>query len=221
MKIIAHRGASQYAPENSLAAFQLALTHPIAGIEFDVHYINGRALVIHDQTLTRTHQLNIPISALTAEQLMTYEIPNLEQVLTVVSSHHLSINIEVKSVDDNTLFIRHLLDLQQRRLIHSDTVLSSFNHCLLDTYQKAGINTQYGGLIAHLPKDLAQYAVLGRFDIVATAQDMVSPELIADAHRLGKQVWVYTVNDFATAQRLAQWQVDAIFSNDTLMMQPS
>ena len=199
MKIIAHRGASQYAPENSLAAFQLALTHPIAGIEFDVHYINGRALVIHDQTLTRTHQLNIPISALTAEQLMTYEIPTLEQVLTVVSSHHLSINIEVKSVDDNTLF----------------------NHCLLDTYQKAGINTQYGGLIAHLPKDLAQYAVLGRFDIVATAQDMVSPELIADAHRLGKQVWVYTVNDFATAQRLAQWQVDAIFSNDTLMMQPS
>ena len=221
MKIIAHRGASQYAPENSFAAFKLALSHSIAGIEFDVHYSNGQALVIHDETLARTHKLNIAISALSPEQVLTYEIPTLEQVLTLLTSKRLLVNVEVKSVDNNTLFTQHLLDLQQRGLINSDTVLSSFNHCLLDAYQHAGLDTQYGGLIAHLPKDLAQYAVAGKFDIVAIAQDIVSPELVADAHRLGKRVWVYTVNDLVTAQRLADWQVDAIFSNDTLMMQPS
>ena len=171
MKIIAHRGASQYAQENSFDAFHIALTHPIAGIEFDVHFINGQAIVIHDESMVRTHNIGLSLS-----------------------------------------------DLQQRGLINSDTVLSSFNHRLLDDYQKAGLNTQYGGLIAHLPKDLAQYAVAGGFDIVAIDKDMVTPELVADAHRLDKQVWVYTVNDIEVAQRLANWKVDAIFSNDTLIM---
>lgn len=217
MKIIAHRGASQYAQENSFEAFHIALTHPIAGIEFDVHFINEQAVVMHDESMVRTHNIGLTLADLTPELINEHLIPTLEQVLNLINNECIC-NIEVKSVDDNELFTQHLLDLQQRGLINSDTVLSSFNHRLLDAYQKAGLNTQYGGLIAHLPKDLAQYAVSGEFDIVAIDKDMVTPELVADAHRLDKQVWVYTVNDIEVAQRLAQWKVDAIFSNDTLIM---
>lgn len=220
MNIIAHRGASYYAPENSLSAFQLALEHAVSGIEFDVHYCHGQALVIHDVDLQRTHNHPAHISTLTPKQLSEYQIPTLEQVVTLIGTECI-INIEVKSVDDNTGFIQHLLDLQTRKLIHSNTVISSFNHCLLDQYQVAGVNTQYAGLIAHLPKDLAQFAVTGGFDIIAIAADVVNQAMIINAHHLGKKVWVYTVDDPAKAAHLRLWQVDAIFSNDTLKMQQS
>ena len=70
-------------------------------------------------------------------------------------------------------------------------------------------------MIGHLPKDLAQYAVSGNFDIVAVASDIVSKALVDDAHANGKRVWVYTVDDLEEAKIFAQWQVDAIFTNQT------
>jgi len=54
-RIIAHRGASGYAPENTMAAFRLALEMGVTEIETDVHFSRDRHLVLlHDHTLDRT-----------------------------------------------------------------------------------------------------------------------------------------------------------------------
>ena len=70
--VIAHRGASGYAPENTLVAFQLAVDQGADALEFDVHiYIDGVPVVIHDPTLDRTTErsgavASLPYSAIRA-----------------------------------------------------------------------------------------------------------------------------------------------------------
>jgi glycerophosphoryl diester phosphodiesterase len=70
MHIIAHRGASALAPENTLAAFSLAIDEGADGIEFDVRLSkDGVPVVIHDATLLRTAGINEPVASMTAEEL--------------------------------------------------------------------------------------------------------------------------------------------------------
>jgi glycerophosphoryl diester phosphodiesterase len=73
--IIAHRGSSAWAPENSLAAFRLAMEQGADGIEFDVRLSkDGQAVVIHDSTLERTARKPIRVDALTAKELGKIDI---------------------------------------------------------------------------------------------------------------------------------------------------
>ncbi|MEP6848445.1 MAG: glycerophosphodiester phosphodiesterase family protein [Acidobacteriota bacterium] len=68
--IVAHRGASALAPENTLAAFRMAIDVRAEGIEFDVRLSrDGRPVVIHDSTLERTGRKAVSVSSLTAEEL--------------------------------------------------------------------------------------------------------------------------------------------------------
>lgn len=73
--IIAHRGASELAPENSLAAFRRAVADGAEGIEFDVRLTkDGETVVFHDATLARlTHRKNL-VSSLTLEELQTIDV---------------------------------------------------------------------------------------------------------------------------------------------------
>lgn len=68
--IVGHRGASAQAPENTLAAFKLAIDQDAEGLEFDVRLAKDRVpVVIHDETLVRTGQLKALVSELTSKQL--------------------------------------------------------------------------------------------------------------------------------------------------------
>ena len=214
MQIIAHRGASTLALENSSKAFEIALAQGVYGIEFDVHFVNGQALILHDTNLMRTHHVNIPIHKLRPKHLTEYQILTLHELLTLINNQCL-VNIELKSTDNLSELITSLQELWATGLIDANTVISSFDHCLLDACQHALPDCQFGGLIGHLPKDLAQYAVSGNFDIVAVASDIVNKALVDDAHANGKRVWVYTVDDLEEAKIFARWQVDAIFTNQT------
>ncbi|MCI0545666.1 MAG: glycerophosphodiester phosphodiesterase, partial [Candidatus Rokubacteria bacterium] len=68
--VIAHRGASEEAPENTIAAFELALALGADGLEVDVHLSkDDQPVVIHDFTLERTTDGAGPVRALTAREL--------------------------------------------------------------------------------------------------------------------------------------------------------
>ena len=109
-KVFAHRGASQYAPENTLEAFRLAMEQGAEGIELDVHLsADGELVVIHDETLERTtngtglvkdHTL-AQLQALRADNHMegfeAARIPTLRQVLELVRPGDMQVNIELKT----------------------------------------------------------------------------------------------------------------------------
>lgn len=109
VEIIAHRGASGYAPENSLAAFQLAMEMKADIIELDVHMSkDGEAIVIHDATLDRTTSGKGAVSAYSAKELVQLDngswfhekfgkerVPTLHQVLNMISGRNVML-IEIK-----------------------------------------------------------------------------------------------------------------------------
>ena len=65
--VIAHRGASSYAPENTFAAFDLAIRMSVSHLELDVHStVDDHVVVIHDDTLGRTHHRRVAVLPLHA-----------------------------------------------------------------------------------------------------------------------------------------------------------
>lgn len=149
-KVFAHRGASQYAPENTLEAFRLAMEQGAEGIELDVHLsADGELVVIHDETLERTtngtglvkeHTL-AQLQALRAdnhmEEFEAAHIPTLRQVLELVRPGDMQVNIELKTgilwyegIEEKTLELVKELGMQDR------VVYSSFNHYSIEEVRR-------------------------------------------------------------------------------------
>lgn len=110
MKIWGHRGASAYAPENTLASFHLAHEMGAEGVECDVQFTKDKELVvIHDSTLLRTAGVNANLCDLTLSELKQYDfsynmeayrgekIPTLEELLYLGKEEGFDVNIELKT----------------------------------------------------------------------------------------------------------------------------
>ena len=110
VKIFAHRGASAYAPENTLEAFRLAMEQGADGIELDVQMTkDGELVVIHDETIDRVSNGNGAVRDYTLEELKQFsvsnhfeqypdvKIPTLREVLELVKPGTMEINIELKT----------------------------------------------------------------------------------------------------------------------------
>lgn len=134
MKIIAHRGASFYAPENTMSAFKLAMENGVDGIEMDVHVTkDGRIVVIHDDTTGRTGTHNLEIKSNDYKTLKKVdvgswfdrkyqgeEIPLLDNLVKEIPSSF-ELYIEIKSEIDTlpiyyNFFCNHK-DLKNRSVI--------------------------------------------------------------------------------------------------------
>ena len=104
--MLGHRGARHAAPENTLAAFELARREGADGIELDVRLDgSGKVIVLHDPTLTRVtggadsrHAEDIPSAELARLDLGSGErVPLLADVLTWAKEHGQRVNVELKS----------------------------------------------------------------------------------------------------------------------------
>ena len=108
--IWAHRGASAYAPENSMEAFKMAHEIGADGIELDVHLTkDGHLVVAHDETIDRCSNGSGLIIDKTLSELLSFDfsnnkenfsdirIPTLEQVLDFIKQTNMVLNIEIKN----------------------------------------------------------------------------------------------------------------------------
>ncbi|GGD89724.1 glycerophosphodiester phosphodiesterase [Paenibacillus nasutitermitis] len=141
--IVAHRGCSGDAPENTIAAFKLALAQPeISNIELDVHLSkDGVPVVIHDHTLDRTTNGKGPVQAYTLEELRKLDaggwfaaeftgeqIPTLEEVLELVKGR-CRLHVELKTMGNEYVGLEaKVIDCIHRHGMQEEVVLSSFDH---------------------------------------------------------------------------------------------
>lgn len=145
-KVLAHRGASAYAPENTMPAFELAHSMGADGIELDVHLTkDGKVVVIHDDTINRTSGSNGLVSEFTYEELLTFDfsngkegfsnvkIPLLEEVYEFTSKNNMFVNVEVKdsTFTNKFVIIDELLQLEKKYEMSENVAYSSFNHYIL------------------------------------------------------------------------------------------
>jgi len=140
--IYAHRGASGYAPENTLEAFRLAAQMGADGIELDVHLSkDGHLMVIHDAKLDRTTNGSGFVQDYTLEQLKTLDasngmaafsgakIPTLGEVYDLLKDTSLLINVEIKTDEHFYEGIEEkCLALAREKGMEDRIIYSSFNH---------------------------------------------------------------------------------------------
>jgi glycerophosphoryl diester phosphodiesterase len=217
MRVIAHRGASADAPENTLEAFAQAITQGADGVELDAQVCgSGEVVVCHDEHLTRLAGLDwevarTPYGTLREADVGTRlghapaKIPLLEEVLELLP-RSMEVNVELKcdTVRDRGL-ARKVCELVRRRNDEGRVVLSSFNALCLWRAARAAPTLRRGYLIdparpfwLHgklLPPRLGNYSVHPH-------HGAVTPERVARWKAQGLEVATWTVNDEALARRL-------------------
>ena len=232
--MIAHRGISAKAPENTLAAFQLAVNTPgIDMVELDVRLSRDeQVIVLHDRTLQRTTTGNGAARAYMLDELKQFDagswfhprfaaerIPALREVLELVHDR-CWVDIEIKS----DLFHREPEGLLERRVIETvkecgvtDRVMySSFDHHLIASLKRMEPNA-ITAVIYRIYRDFGRMPskLLRRADatvFVCAKHDLTRP-MVRDAREHGIPMYVYTLNSVADVQKILSVGVQGIVSD--------
>ncbi|EHA1066851.1 glycerophosphodiester phosphodiesterase [Aeromonas hydrophila] len=219
MQIIAHRGASGLAPENTLKAIRLALALGAGAIEIDVQLADGELWVFHDRRLERCTDGSGVLTAQSRAYLASLDagegegIPTLWQVMEAIAGQA-ELHIELKGAKTADEVAR-LTRRAEAELGFGPTqwVVSSFHHPELARFAALRPDIRLGALTSTIPLTLAKFAAeLGAWSLNCDV-DFVDQALVQDAHDRGLKVLVYTVDDPADQAMLAAIGVDGIFTN--------
>ncbi|WP_367606059.1 glycerophosphodiester phosphodiesterase [Legionella sp. W05-934-2] len=228
--LIAHRGASGYAPENTIAAFDKALALGCLMIEFDVMLSqDGEPFVFHDDKLKRTTNGRGEIGQVTAEYLQSLDagkwfhrqfkgekIPHLKDALKWLSLTNMKANIEIKpypgTTEETTMVV---LTHINRHWPHNRSLplVSSFDYEALLCARSISPELPLG-LLMHEWDDnwqqkadyLSAYSVHLHYKIATRAH-------VTSIKEKGYAVAVYTVNRKRLANKLLSWGVDGLFTD--------
>lgn len=232
--VVAHRGASAYAPENTLAAFRLAVEQGADAVELDAKLTrDGEVIVIHDQTVNRTTGGTGVVREMTLAQLKALDagalfdpkytgepVPTLEEVFQAVGGK-VVINVEITNYTSPTDALPdRIVDLIRKYRLEEWILFSSFHPLnLLRVRRKlpavpAALLTQAGPAGRLLRGGLGRVFSPHWFHPYYTD---VSAESLAQEHRRGRKVNVWTVNAAEDIRRLSRWGIDGIITDDPLL----
>jgi glycerophosphoryl diester phosphodiesterase len=230
--LFAHRGASAHAPENTLAAFDLALRHEADAFELDAKLsADGQVVVIHDQTVERTTDGKGDVRYMTLAALQELDagsffdiafrgehIPTLAQVFETFG-HKTYINVELTnyaSPDDD--LPDRVVDLVKHNRLEKRVLFSSFNPRALLKVKRLIPDVPVGLLALPGRRGWWARSWLGRivvpYDALHPESSDVTAGLVTSVHHRGHRVNVWTVNQPEEMQRLFALGVDGIFTDD-------
>lgn len=210
MKIIAHRGASAFCRENTLAAFKRAVEMGADFIETDVQRSKDGVLVLyHDYTLKDGRALK----DLSFLELKKYKIPRVLDLLKLAPAR-VKLNLEIKN--DNNLYPSLELDLlrllnQSKYARKERILLSSFDLSCLKRVRLLDEKIKIGRLARKF--NLKEILALNCVSLHISVK-RINKKITDACHKNGLKVFVYTVNDIKTAQTLKKMKVDAVFSDN-------
>jgi glycerophosphoryl diester phosphodiesterase len=230
--IIAHRGASGAAPENTAAAFLAALEQGADMVEFDVRWsADGVPVVLHDPTLDRTTDGRGEVAALPAATLRTLDAGSWfaprfrgERVLTLAEAlailgARLRLNIELcGDTPPPTGFAARLLRLVEEARLPEPPLFSSFDFALLQALRAERPGARVAPLFRTTGEGTLRRALALRPDAVHPRRHLVTPALMRRLRAAGTRVHAWTVNEAAEARRLLRLGVDGIFTDHPARM---
>jgi glycerophosphoryl diester phosphodiesterase len=224
--IIAHRGASGHAPENTIAAFERAVQLGAGFIETDLQLTrDGRFVAIHDDTLERTTNGRGAVHDHTLAELRNFDagrwfdrqfegqrIPTLEEVLEFARKHDVVFYLEIKY---NAAWGMHhaLAAALQAPENAARSIVISFQAATLRAVREIDPSLMIGLLVDQRRPEVVKEAVdVGARQLCLRA-DLVTLELVEQAHRSSLQVAVWTVNDLAAMRVAMGCGVDGVITD--------
>jgi glycerophosphoryl diester phosphodiesterase len=223
---IAHRGASGYAPENTLAAFRRALALGAGFIETDLQLSrDARFVAIHDATVNRTTNGQGAVHDLTLAELRRLDagswfgsefagerIPTIEEILEFAKKHDVVFYLELKP--SGSWGGEHALISALRESAEiARTVVISFDPLILAAVRKIEPTLMTGLLFEGQISDPLDKAIEIGARQVAVRGDLVTPRLLKEARGRDLQVVCWTVNHPGHMRLLVEAGVDGIMSD--------
>ena len=227
--VIAHRGDSKVAPENTLPAFASAVKAGADMVELDyLHSADGVPVVFHDKDLDRTTNacavwgdMKIRLSEKTLAELRMLDagvwfnqqfagtlIPTLDEALDTIQAGSITL-IERKAGDPNTC-----VELLKRKKLIPHVVVQAFDWDFLEGCRKLSDDLAITAL-GHkevTPEKLDDIARTGA-RVIAWEDKYTTPETIQEIHDRGYKAWVWTVDDPKRVAELVAAKVDGIITN--------
>ena len=227
-KIYAHRGASGYAPENTLEAFKLAIKQGAEGIELDVQLTkDGEVVVIHDETIDRVSNKTGFVKDYTLAELREFsfdnniegykntKIPTLKEVLELLKPTNLMLNIELKTsiiwyenIEEKVLKLVYDTDMRDR------VIYSSFNHYSIKKIKNLDEKANTALLFGDVILDTVNYIKNANIPAIRPPVYQLKMDNFLDEYiNSGLDIRVWTVNNPDDMQSLINKNIDAIITN--------
>ena len=228
--VMAHRGLSADAPENTLYAFSDAISVGVDFIELDVQQTrDGVLVVMHDSNLKRTTGVNKDIWDVDYADIQNLDagswfdpayanarIHTLEETLQFVDKRA-KLNIEIKPTKHGSDTLEQdVAELITRYQYTDACYVTSFSYGSLKKVKEANpeIRTGYLMSVAY-----GQFYSLKYADAFSLNKVFVTSQVVNAAHQQGKQIFAWTVNSMSEVRSLCNLHVDSIITDDPVMVQ--
>ncbi len=230
-KVIGHRGAKAYAPENTLASFHAAADLGIEWVEMDVKLTrDGEAIVFHDDDLNRCTGVSglvaqtdfktireLDAGSWFGDSFIGEKIPTLEEALEVVLERGMGVNLEIKPCPGRELETAEVMLDVATRIWPDDKappLVSSFQYVSLERAMDM-IPEWPRGLL--MDDHMAHFAEMAEYLDVATINidgRKASRDEVEEYMELQKPILAYTINKPDKARELLRWGVDGFFADN-------
>lgn len=231
LDIFAHRGASGYAPENTIAAVRAAAEMGCEWVELDVKLTADNVpIIFHDSTLERTTNGSGDIQSLTYDEIKALDagswygesffnetIPTLEEMLDVLIECNLGLNLEIKPCEGRDKETAEIVLDQLSRIWddHDRIIISSFSEVCLEVAKEMTRDWQRALIIDDIPEnwvETAEYLDVQALHINGN-HEALEREILEDMMDQEYAIRAYTINDPQTAKILLSYGVDGIFTD--------
>ncbi len=222
--ITAHRGASGYAPENTIASIEKAIELKADYSELDVQETSdGEIIVLHDKTLKRTAGVEKNIWETSLDELSGLEagswfdekysgepIPKFEDVIKIVKGK-IKLNIELKTNGHEKMLADRTVKIVKDNNFTGQCIFTSFSIKEADRVKEIDPALKAGYIFSKYPEGVDVFA--SNMDVLSVHRKLVDKEFMKKAIANNKEVHVWTVNEEDEMKRLIGLGVASIITN--------
>lgn len=225
VSVASHRGDYRNGPENSISSIEAALQQGFNAIEMDVQLTQDGVVVLnHDKTLKRMAGISSSINELTYEEVKQIDIgerysekyqgeriPTLDEVLELLESEGVKLIIDVKEIttSNRSKFANQLVDIIERHGLEEDAYIQAFDYSTLKEIREQNEAIKIGQILYLAAGNLSNLDV----DFYTIRQTMLSDRFVEKAHKLNREVWVWTVNLDQNIKEVLKYDIDGIITD--------
>jgi glycerophosphoryl diester phosphodiesterase len=219
-RIVAHRGASAYEPENTIRAIRRAIELKADMSEVDVHSTrDGHLVVIHDAEVDRTTNGKGIVKEMSLQEIRKLDagkgekVPTLQELLRV-AKNFMGVMIEVKAIGIE----KPLLELVRSEGMSNQVIVTSFMSDVVRKIRELESKMSTGQIFSWKIPNIAKKAMELKISAMVPAFELVTEEMVRELHEISVPVYAWTVDDRRVAESLVEIGVDGIITNKPDLM---
>ncbi len=222
-KIIAHRGSSKRAPENTVSSIMTSVEDKADYAEFDVQQTkDGVVVLMHDKDLRRVAKVNknieevdyseiklLDVSGIYSQKFKGEKIPTLDEVIKKAKGK-IKLDIEIKSYGNNINLPEKVVKIIEDNNATDSSIICSFDYKILEKVKKLNPKIQTGYITSFNNDDILS---LNCVDFYSIYNSKVNKELVDKIHKNNKKIHVWTVDNVKDMKKFIEMGVDGVITD--------